>query len=373
MKRVVKLSYLAGLIFFFAGLLLFASPFTSRVLSDTADHIVISEIQIAGGTADDEFVELYNPTAGAVDITGWRLTQRDNGTTQHNLVASLSGTIAAHGYFLVANPSYDGLVTPDMTYSATSSAITPNDTVVLYNDSAGTSVVDKVGMGTTSDKEASATANPAANSSIERKASSTSTSDTMTGSEANAGNGEDTDNNFNDFVTRTTSDPQNSSSPTETLPTPTPTPSPTPTQTPTPTITPTPTDTPTPTNTPTPTETPTPSPTETPTPTPTVEPTATPTATPEPTTTPTPTATPTETPTPTITPTQTPTPTIEPTQTPTPTQGITPTSTPMMTPTPTPNGQIIFQSSRLVCELRTVLLHIRWLTIPFPRLQCTRV
>lgn len=346
MRRVLRFSYLAGIIFTFSFLLLLSSQFTHPALSDTADHVVISEIQIAGDGPDpasDEFVELYNPTDSPIVLDGWRLRRKNSSGTEATLVLTLNGTIPAHGYFLIGHGTgYNGTTPLDQIYSAPSNALTNNYTVLLYSD-AGTTLIDKVGMGTAVDNETSDTANPAANSSVERKASSTSTSETMTGSEATFGNGEDTDNNSNDFVTRTTSDPQNSSSSTEAPPAPTPTP--------------TPTATPTPTETPTPTQTPTPSPTATPTPTPTVEPTATPTNTPIPTETPSPTSTPTPTPT------STPTPTIQPTQTP----------TPMITVTPTPAGEVIFTSPRFVCRLNNEPFHLGWFTILFPRLRCTKV
>ena len=54
----------------FALILFYKTP---GQVQSAATHVVISEIQIEGGTADDEFVELYNPTGLAVDMEGWRL------------------------------------------------------------------------------------------------------------------------------------------------------------------------------------------------------------------------------------------------------------------------------------------------------------
>jgi hypothetical protein len=163
---------------------------------------------------------------------------------------------------------YDGLVEEDFVYSATSSGIATNNTVVLYSD-AGVTVVDKVGMGTAGDVETLAVDNPDDDGSVSRV------------------NSVDTDNNSQDFEVLLASDPQNSLSST---------PSPTPTTSPTasPTASPEPTESPTPSPSPTPTESPTSSPEPTASPTPT--PTESPTPTPEPTESPEPTASPTPSP-----------------------------------------------------------------------------
>jgi hypothetical protein len=338
-------------------LFLLIPTFTKNAYS-AASHIVISEVQIRGTSADDEFVELYNPTGADIDLSGMKLAKKDSAGTQATLVNNLSGTIKKHGYFLVAKPSYTSIpVAPDMVYSASSSAMATNGSVVLYDTDKST-IIDLVGMGSSPASESAAIENPESGGSIERKANANSDTVSMGfgGSDEFAGNGQDTDNNSVDFIQRAISDPQNSQStieppdplsPTPTVTstpteTPTPTETETPTTTPTETLTPTPTETPTPTPSETPTETPTPTPTDTPTPTPTETATPTPTDTPTPTETLTP--TPTETPTPTITPTSTLTPTPtetetpspKPTFTPTPTQSETPTPSPIPTPTPTP-------------------------------------
>ncbi len=60
--------------------------------------IVISEVAWGGTAAStsDEWIELYNTTAGAIDLTGWTLQAQD-GTPAIPLV----GTIPAYGYFLL--------------------------------------------------------------------------------------------------------------------------------------------------------------------------------------------------------------------------------------------------------------------------------
>ncbi len=365
------------------------------------NHVVISEVQIGGTTATDEFVELYNPTGSAIDLTGYRLTRKTSGGGEDNLVSSLSGTIPSHGYFLLTHANYDGAVTFNQQYSA-SNSVADDSTVLLYSD-ASITLVDKVGFGTPTDSETSPASNPADDGSIERKAKDTSDANSMVnGDDQLQGNEYDSGNNANDFVVRTASDPQNTSSqieaPTSTQqPTPTPTEEPTPTPTeepsPTPTIEPTPTEEPTPTPTeepsPTPTEEPTPTPTEEPTPTPTEEPSPTPTIEPSPTPTEEPTPTPTQEPSPTPEPspseepTATPTvqasPTSEPSTTPTvdlsPTLTLTPTPTGEPTPTPVKNliGLFNFPGRRSACTLEIKIFQVGFLKMAFPKISCFRI
>lgn len=231
----------------------------SNPVKGASDHIIISEIQIAGATTTDEFVELYNPTDSTIDLTGWRLSKEIPGGLPVNLLTTMSGSLPSHRYLLIAHPTgYAGTTSADTVYSTTSS-VTADNTIILYSD-AGHTLIDKVGFGTATDFEGAVyPSNPPAGSSLERISNT------------------DTDNNSLDFQTREVSDPQNSNF-TEETPTPNPTASPTAS----PTIEPTPTPTLEPTSTASPTETPspTPIPTETPTATPTFEPTTTPTISP---------------------------------------------------------------------------------------------
>ncbi len=185
--------------------------------TNQAENVVISEIQISGGSASttDEFVELYNPTASAIDLTGWKLARRTANATSsyHNLLSSFpSKIIPAHGYFLVVHPTgYDGGVPADAVYSSAGYSIAPNNTVILYSD-AGRTIVDMVGFGSaTSSETASFPISPAAGQSLERKATAISTAALLVnGSHQWLGSGYDSDDNSNDFVLQSNPNPQNS-------------------------------------------------------------------------------------------------------------------------------------------------------------------
>jgi len=330
----------------------FTSRLITPVYSALIDHVVISEIQLSGNNANDEFIELYNPTNSAVVMSGWRLSRKTDSGTLANLVNPLNGTIPANGYFLIAHPDSIYSSQADIVYS-TSSYISNNHTVVLYTDN-GITIEDKVAFGTATDTEGTTITNPATGSSVERKARASSTAGDMSsgGTDEYYGNGYDSNNNATDFVERTVPQPQNSSSTLEAPPVPSPTSSPEPTPQPTPEPT------------PEPTAEPAPEPTATPTPEPTPEPTVSPT--PEPTTTP----TPEPTPEPTATPTPDPTPTPEPTVTPSP--DPTPEPTPTVDPFPTPKllGEAWFPiRGRFACYLhyRPLTMFGMRLYMPFPK------
>ncbi len=146
----------------------------------------------------------------------------------------------ARGYYLITSKESPASGSADKVYS-TSNHIAANNTVLLFSD-AGTTLVDKLGLGTAQDNEtASFTTNPTAGQSVIRKAFSNSTAISLApgGADVLFGNGFDTDDNATDFVLLTSANPRNASSPAAEL-TPTPTiatPTPTPTLTPTPTPT----------------------------------------------------------------------------------------------------------------------------------------
>jgi hypothetical protein len=327
--------HIISLTFIFIIVLIVATLYNTKTALSAADHLVISEVQRQGVSADDEFVELYNPTNSPVNISDWSLTRINSSNTEGNLVSSFpdSTTVAPFGYFLVAHEDYDGTVLKDQEYTNNSNPIGTGSTVVLKDDLG--EVVDKVGFGTEltppTSPEGSAAENPPIDGSVERKANDASTSESMGpgGDDENDGNGEDTDNNANDFVTREVSDPQNTSSNVE------------------------------------PEIEPTATPTLVPTPTPTGEPTATPTI--EPTPSVEPTATPTLEPTPTTEPTATPT--LEPT----PTSGPEPTASPSPIPEPEVQGRVIgrFPFAGIECKITYKLYRFGFLRFIFPVINCS--
>ncbi len=100
---------------------------TATSTASGASHLVIGEVQVSGADAGDEFIELYNPTASAVDISEWSLQYvggasviSSSTVAKKNFTATSS--IAASGFFLVARglnssstDGYRGAAVPNMT------------------------------------------------------------------------------------------------------------------------------------------------------------------------------------------------------------------------------------------------------------------
>lgn len=136
----------------FASLLLMlgVSPFNDTSAS-TTPTVVINEIQISGGTdhANDDFIELYNPAAQDINVTGWKLKKRIKSGTESTIynfeVADDEKLIVpARGYFLWANK--DGIFTGDPLLIFTSSAtLSDNYSLALFDEKSG--LVDSLTYG----------------------------------------------------------------------------------------------------------------------------------------------------------------------------------------------------------------------------------
>lgn len=96
-----------------------------------APQVVINEVAWAGSAASpyDEWIELYNTTGSAINLTGWKIVD-DSGAQTYNL----SGTIAANGYYLIERSTNATSVTGDITISGLNLANT-GDTLELQNAS----------------------------------------------------------------------------------------------------------------------------------------------------------------------------------------------------------------------------------------------
>jgi hypothetical protein len=198
---------------FLIFLILFFFPF-SFLKAEEINHVLISEIKISGLTADDEFIELYNPTSLPINLTGYTLKKKNSNGNESTLLTSsrFNGKIIQPKSFLLLarEEKYQGLIQPDIFWPSSYNLASDN-TIILY-DASGT-IIDKVGWGQAKDYETNPfPQNPNDNQSLERKASFYSSASTLAlnGIEEKSGNSFDSDNNAFDFVLQDYPNPQNS-------------------------------------------------------------------------------------------------------------------------------------------------------------------
>jgi hypothetical protein len=194
--KMPKALMLGAFLFLF---LLLVGGSTSKTRAGLADHMVINEVSIQGsadaGGVNDDWVELYNPTSQAVNLTGWSIqkTTSSGGSLEKT---ALSGSIPATGYFLIvrnnASTTQSLKDAADVLASNDTFSLAANNIIYLVNDNddiASTTnptdpnIVDFVGLGSAVVYEGAVAAlNPGAGKSIARIPP-----------------GEDTDQNSTDF------------------------------------------------------------------------------------------------------------------------------------------------------------------------------
>ncbi len=201
---LLKISFVCTIVF---GLVAFAGPylFLTDAKAETAvvsPHLMISQFQTAGGTANDEFIEIHNSGPSLIDLSGYTVVYRSaNGTNDVKMMEWPSSTIIpSGGYYLIANTAYDGTVAPDASYNSNTCSCAlgaAGGGLAIRQGAPNTgAIIDSVGWGTATNifVEASPTAAPALNNSQSRQNSGC----------------QDNDNNANDFSPTIPSAPRNS-------------------------------------------------------------------------------------------------------------------------------------------------------------------
>lgn len=185
-------------------------------LAATADHVVINEAYVNGGssgaTYKNKYVELYNPTNAEVSVAGWSLQYRSYNSTATASVAALTGTIPAKGYYLIegnanaangadwaASVTPDAVTTTSWAGNANGGQLILADTTTAQNPAAGSvvsssdNIVDLLGYTKATSYETT----------VESSAGSVTTAFARS-------NGVDTDDNEADFSPATSFTPTNS-------------------------------------------------------------------------------------------------------------------------------------------------------------------
>lgn len=176
-----------------------------QVVANQNTPLVISEFRFRGPSGgNDEFLELYNNTDSAMNIGGLQFRGSNNaGTTSIRATIAANVMIPARGHFLFTNNAasgYSGTVVGNQTYNT---GITDDGGVAITMPTGPTTfmILDQVGLSTGS----------AFGEGI--RLASLGTSNLNRGYERRPGGGsgstQDTNNNSNDFIITTPSDPQN--------------------------------------------------------------------------------------------------------------------------------------------------------------------
>ena len=177
--------------------------------------VVISEVYGGGGNAGatytNDYIELYNRTAGTISLAGWSVQYASAAGTSWQVTA-LTGSIGPGKYYLVQEAAGAGGTTPLPTPEATGSipmsatagkvALVQNSTALTGSCPTGTHISDFVGYGTTANCFEGSGSTPAP---------SNTTSVIRLGDGAT-----DTDNNAADFVSGAP-DPDNGTDPAPTV------------------------------------------------------------------------------------------------------------------------------------------------------------
>jgi hypothetical protein len=111
-------------------------------------NLKVNEVQTGGaGGATDEFIEIYNTCDAPIGLTGYKLIYRAaTATSDSGTIATLSGSVAKHGYFLVANSGYAGTNADIKPYNGTINGLAATGGAVGIRDAGGT-LLDSVGWG----------------------------------------------------------------------------------------------------------------------------------------------------------------------------------------------------------------------------------
>jgi predicted extracellular nuclease len=156
--------------------------------------LVISEVYVNGGSSGasylNKFIELFNPTDSAVGLTGNTLQYRAPTSTvvpSGSQVFTLTGSVAAHGHFLIQLPGNGAstnpggpLPTPDLSTGGSVNPGAGGGTLYIAASATGVlptdaSVIDRIGWGTSNAPEGTAASGNSLVLSYQRDAAGTDT------------------------------------------------------------------------------------------------------------------------------------------------------------------------------------------------------
>ena len=136
-----------------------------------APPLLLSEVSTSGEKSTDEFIELFNTSDIAIDLSGMQLRRRTTSGSESSIkVFSNNALIPAHGYYLWAN-SQGIFAAPFADTETSSSSLADNNSIGLFTQSgAGGILIDSIAWGTGSPLSPNAPVfpNPGKNTSLTR-------------------------------------------------------------------------------------------------------------------------------------------------------------------------------------------------------------
>jgi hypothetical protein len=128
--------------FYFAGntVLPFASSLVSGLPSSNnnipVQRVIIAEVCPGISSANEEYVELFNPNAVAVDLANWQLRKKTEGGADSALVskAKFIGVIKPGSYFSITDPDYQNKFKADLVWSSAGYSISEKNTISLLDN-----------------------------------------------------------------------------------------------------------------------------------------------------------------------------------------------------------------------------------------------
>jgi len=121
--------------------LLLAVAITSLSALPAAADLYFSEY--IEGSSNNKALEIYNSSASAINLSGYKVEMYFNGSNSAGLTVNLTGTIPANGVFVLAHGSANATILATANQTNSSGWFNGDDAIVLKN---GNTVLDSIGQ-----------------------------------------------------------------------------------------------------------------------------------------------------------------------------------------------------------------------------------
>jgi len=186
------------ILFIFVFFILFLFSPLNFAFGEEINHLIITEVQITGESAYNDFIEIYNPTDSEIDISGYKLKKRNSKGNESSIRVFPEGSkIGPKSYFLWANSKegYADSIKADLQSTAT---LAKDNSIALFDPE--DTIIDALAWGDSQNPFVEGSPfpqNPGKNQSLERKCLE--------------GTYQDKNNNANDFKINENPSPTGSS------------------------------------------------------------------------------------------------------------------------------------------------------------------